>query len=487
MILRPNNSNLDDIKLPLNQEIETKLRGFIYFNIHQQLNNNQTLQYPYFLLLNSDGKFCFYEFIDIRENNERFLKSPIVCSDDGLSSLDDKENEKTQDININKPNVPHEKITTNNVNLDFFARSEGSKSNNFGPSLQNNNISLFDQKSLINYDKNKQNITDTFGKIMTRSRAANANSQGENEKEEIKHSNSPEKNRNYPNFHSQKVGSSLIRQPQYPTFESSNIINRTISQQQNNENQFQRSNQPFENAYQSNNLNPNTDENKKNFQITPFNQKEISYNLNNTCINQNTLNKNIVNNNLVNNKMMVNNNMVNNSMTNNNNNMIVNNNMINTNMINTNLMNNNSMNNIYNLHLYKPENYTNQTINNNSYSSSLPISNPNPTPNLMNPYNNYYNYSNCSLPIQNKTPNISNLENFSSLFERQNNSLERGASLNSSESFEIMKAKYISIDFTKCKSIIENTFERSRENIKDCVKGIKESYLEFKSEFSELG
>ena len=107
--------------------------------------NNENAKFPYFLLLNSDGKLSYYHFIDIRENNERFLRSPIVCSNDGLNEFDEKENEKTQEnpIPINGNNI---KLVSNPINSSIMigARCEGSKINNFGPSPQNHNISNFE-------------------------------------------------------------------------------------------------------------------------------------------------------------------------------------------------------------------------------------------------------------------------------------------------------------------------------------------------------
>lgn len=201
--MRPSNSNLDDVKLAGKDGVESKTRGFSYFNSEQGLISQNNQRFPYFIFINSFGIMSFYQFIDIRENNERFLKTSLVCFDDGLENIDKEKNLINNLDNYNNNNntiyIDNKMNLFPNANInDFFQNgnsNDPSQQINFNAPQNNNlnnnnnvpNISMIHnveqmiQKISSETKQAQQNTTnDSSGKIMTRSRAA----QLEKEKQE---------------------------------------------------------------------------------------------------------------------------------------------------------------------------------------------------------------------------------------------------------------------------------------------------------------
>ena len=161
-------------------ETESKMRGFAYFNILQPQTLISEPQFPYIITINSDGKLCLFNFIDIRETNERFLRSPVTKYNDNLDGEESKEEAKNnenknlhkneinfnnalQNINIDKNIEEPPKNNNNNnimisnpsMNQQNLMREQNNNNNN------NNNIILDpsrNQQNLIIENNNKNNI-----------------------------------------------------------------------------------------------------------------------------------------------------------------------------------------------------------------------------------------------------------------------------------------------------------------------------------------
>lgn len=228
LVLRPSNSNVDDIKLPIAMDIETKTKGFIYFNPAVPFT-----QYPFLIFINSDGLFCFYHFIDIRENNnQKFLKMSVSLNEDGISH-----------------EIPQQVALNNSVN---FIPNNGS---NVEETIKQMLSESGGKKDKVEIDNS------SAGKIMTRSRAAQVNS----EKAGVANNNNQANNNNNnqfqrENFFNINPNIRPIQQTQSSLTFSSNSHTQNIVY--SNINNINSNNNPISNHFptnmQKNNQNSNT-------------------------------------------------------------------------------------------------------------------------------------------------------------------------------------------------------------------------------------
>ena len=86
---------------------------------------------------------------------------------------------------------------------------------------------------------------------------------------------------------------------------------------------------------------------------------------------------------------------------------------------------------------------------------------------------------------QNFSNNLSSEKWGPSLFE--NNGSESRNSFYSSESYELIKAKYTALDLKKCQKIIVEAVHRSCENLDDCIKNLNERRIDIKKYLLEIG
>jgi len=438
-------------------EIESKMRGFIYFNLLQpQASDNFHSQYPYLIIINSDGKICFFEFIDIRDNNERFLKSPVACYEDGLDDQSEKgkdsseisknenkeilnQNDQTNNNNINDRNIgpldnninPQNNLALNNhSNMNFFSRSEGPRQNNILPNVPNSKISFFNNN--LEGNENMNRISDNYTiRITSRSRGAE---EGKNPLELKSHPNSLEDKpgsftRANANEEIQLTwltnnnNKRLTSQEEITTNDENKQMNNPIRFTPRLNDQQQQEFKPNLNMYNLNNNISTMPITQGNMNFSSSNSQNLPFKLNNTSAPQ-----------------------------------------------------------IYNQHLY----------NNMNVQNFLPASNPpfmmnTNAPQFYQPLPFFIN--NDFKSNSNDTQRISRNFSSESLLSVGGNkfNFNRETEFHSVETYELMKKKYCSFDQGNFKESLERSFKRSWQNIKNCIETMNKCRNKMKENQRNLG